>query len=786
MDGSKPNLSDLKKGFFPCPGCAASIPLGKYEGLSVVDCPSCSSPVFIPKRIKNFWLYEPLGGGGMGSVYKSVAEEELGEFAVKVLPRNKKTDSSLAEALEREGETGKILGKFPHIAEVVDFGEEEGEHFIASRFVQGIRLDIYISTASRLSERQAVDIILQIVDAEIHIVNCGFLYRDVKPENVIIVEETATAKLFDFGLCISLERAANPNPEEKLEGSPFYLPPERIVAAPEGEFSEVYSLGMLLFHMLAGTTYFSQADARKLVSKHVQSVRMPDVGSKLPNCSGEVTAVLDEMIQRDPGRRIASLDDLKLRLEEVLQHASGYPLAASDALGVDDSKWKRRVRSPKTYLYLFAAVLATAAVAAGLFAAWRYRGRLEKRRRERIVISSVASELGIPVDVKPPDATLREVAVMVEDKARKARKKKAESLPSFDETFYSAKICKDLGISVALDEKPAVTLERVEKLAAAAERALEEKELAKIVMEFDAEKATRDAAAKLGVEFPVTKPSMTPEEIGELASKKASERTVEKYPSKMLALANSKIVEKYKPHRVGEQVSVRKVTTGELISGEFKGVTSYSKVIIGGEEVLINDLTDVEQVRFSPGIASVKVAACFKQTKERFKKLRQEFYTSTRADIERQLFENNRYLRDSKGHWIAAEKAVAAAVLEARKKFEKAKRDKEAVAKTNARRLFDREGFFKRYGYRRVDGAWNSDLKTVKVLLAKRRAAFERKRGKELGAFMDEARKNAAEELYPLHGYIRWGGEWIPAKTILDREIRKELDDLDERMGPTP
>jgi hypothetical protein len=276
---------------------------------------------------------------------------------------------------------------------------------------------------------------------------------------------------------------------------------------------------------------------------------------------------------------------------------------------------------------------------------------------------------------------------------------------------------------------------------------------------------------------------MTPDEIMKLASKKAGERVVEKYPSKLLAKATANIVERYKPHRVGERVEVRRVTTGELISGEYKGTTSFSKVIIGDKEVFIGDLPDLEQIKFKPGMSSVKIAEGIKQAKAKFNQLRKKFFESERADIASQLFGNNGYVRNDQGRWIPAKKAVAEAVAKERGGFEERKAARVAAAKTNARRLFDREAFFKRYGYRRVDGKWRSDLRTLEVLLAKRRSDFDRKRRKMLERMLKEARKTAEEELYPKHGYIRWEGRWLPAKSILDGEVRKTLRAVAERDG---
>ena len=230
----RPKIKDLQDGKIFCQACSTEIHFQDYEPLEIANCTTCDAPVFIPMELKDYWLFKPLGGGGMGSVYQSVCESEGGEYAIKILPREQNTNPELISVLTSEGEIGKILGKAPNIAEVIDYGCADGEHYMVSRFVEGTRLDVFISTASHLSERQALDILLQVIDAEIHIITCGFLFRDIKPENIIVVEETAQVKLFDFGLCMSLEQAANPDPNDALEGSPFYLPPERIVAASEG------------------------------------------------------------------------------------------------------------------------------------------------------------------------------------------------------------------------------------------------------------------------------------------------------------------------------------------------------------------------------------------------------------------------------------------------------------------------------------------------------------------------------------------------------------------------
>ena len=413
MAESKSRIKDFKRGIVCCPSCHAELSLNAYDPLDVTSCSSCNTPVFVPMKIRHYWLYRPLGGGGMGCVYRALSEEESGEFAIKILPRKKKNDKDLIKTLMMEGEIGTILGKSPHIIEVVDYGCDNDEHYMVSRFVAGTRLDIFISSASRLSERQALDIMIQILDAEIHIKNCGYLFRDMKPENIMIIEKTAIVKLFDFGLCMSLEQAANPNPEDQLEGSPYYLPPERIVAAPEGEYSEIYSLGMLLFHMLTGTTYFSPADIRELVTKHVRSTKMVSVSTRMKHCSEEIVNLIDKMIQGDPNKRYHSLSEVADIIKNLSKDVAGYPLLSNSKR---PHKIEIKPRRSQGAGAIAVKLIVVIALIGGIAFAWYYYQQLEEDAKVKALTLKAAAELNIPADIRQPALSRNQIREIIAQK----------------------------------------------------------------------------------------------------------------------------------------------------------------------------------------------------------------------------------------------------------------------------------------------------------------------------------------------------------------------------------
>jgi serine/threonine-protein kinase len=315
-----PKIKDLENGNIKCPHCSSMLPLKAQTPLKIHACASCGAPVFYPYQLADYWLYEPLGGGGMGSVYKAMRSDSKKEFAVKILPKDQTNNPELINALLREGEAAMNFGDHSNLVAVEEYGDEQGEYFLVSEFVQGRRLDIFIETEGVLSEKETIEFAMQILKAEMHISNCGYLFRDLKPKN-IIVDQNNRVRLFDYGLCITHQAARQYN---DLEGSPYYIPPERVVGAPEGEYSEIYSLGLLMYYMLTGKTYytkplFSKKKVQLLVRKHVTFPRLASVEMRLKSRDPRTAKIIDKMIERKPSDRYPNFEILNRVLEKRYQ-----------------------------------------------------------------------------------------------------------------------------------------------------------------------------------------------------------------------------------------------------------------------------------------------------------------------------------------------------------------------------------------------------------------------------------------------------------------------------------
>lgn len=307
----------LNNSKFKCGNCHVETDLSLLTPLTLEKCASCGQSNFVPYLIKDYWLYKPLGGGGMGSVYEAVHRVRSGIFyAVKILPRASKDDPRLINALIREAEIGKQFGRHPHLVPVADYGLFGDEYFCAMEFSEGKRLDEIIESNEPISHKFILLWALQILSAEQRIYDCGYLYRDIKPQNIII-DPFGNVHLFDYGLCLKIEDAAK-SQGEMVDGSPIYMPPERIIGAPENASGEIYSLGMVLFHALSGKTYYSATDAYRLAQKHVTSIRFANVASRLPNkVSPKICEFLDKMLERAPSARYQSFKEAAVAIKKV-------------------------------------------------------------------------------------------------------------------------------------------------------------------------------------------------------------------------------------------------------------------------------------------------------------------------------------------------------------------------------------------------------------------------------------------------------------------------------------
>lgn len=209
------------------------------------------------------------------------------------------SDPGAREAFLKEaGRTAEI--HHPNIAQVYSVGEEHGIYFIAMELLEGQTIADRLASGP-LSEKQALATARQVVEALAAAHAQGFIHGDIKPSNIFLIADE-TVKLLNFGLA---KQVSAPAVKERLwVDSANYVSPERVASAPEDFRSDIYSLGVTLFHAMSGAPPNPGEDAPRL-----KSVK--------PAVSTELDDMLARMLARDPGGRYASYEELLAALKEV-------------------------------------------------------------------------------------------------------------------------------------------------------------------------------------------------------------------------------------------------------------------------------------------------------------------------------------------------------------------------------------------------------------------------------------------------------------------------------------
>ena len=214
-------------------------------------------PQFIAGR---FRIEREIGTGGMGTVYLATHLGLERPVAVKIIKREFAGDADVADRFLREARTMAKL-HHPHAAMIFDAGNlPDGRHFIVMEFIEGETLSQVLAREGRFSASRAVDIATQICDVLEEAHRLGIIHRDLKPSNILIGKRGVC--VLDFGVAKVLASSAESTATHastgsgQLIGTPRYMSPEQCLGQRVGARSDLYSLGVLLYEMLAGRPPF--------------------------------------------------------------------------------------------------------------------------------------------------------------------------------------------------------------------------------------------------------------------------------------------------------------------------------------------------------------------------------------------------------------------------------------------------------------------------------------------------------------------------------------------------
>ena len=277
-----------------------------------------------------------LGEGGMGVVYRARRLRIGDEVAVKVLHPKFVKDEATLERFRREARAAAML-HHPNVVTIYDYGEgstAEAPAFIVMELVGGISLRDVLEREQRLAPDRAVALMREICNGVGAAHRNHIIHRDLKPDNIIVLPagahgENETAKVLDFGIAKLRDLAGEMHLTQTgmVMGTPYYMSPEQCRAEPLDPRSDVYSLGALLYEMLAGDPPFVANTLTGVVAKHLTEPPPP-----LPYHLGvpaAVEAVIGRALAKDPNLRQPDATMLARDLQAAMTANLTQPLGRS-------------------------------------------------------------------------------------------------------------------------------------------------------------------------------------------------------------------------------------------------------------------------------------------------------------------------------------------------------------------------------------------------------------------------------------------------------------------------
>ena len=271
-------------------------------------------------------IVQRIGSGGMADVY--LAEDtHLGrEVALKVLHRRFAQDQEFVERFRREASSAAGL-QHPNVVGVFDRGEHEGTYYIAMEHLPGRTLKEIAASEAPLPQETVIDLGIQILTAAGFAHRHGVIHRDFKLHKVI-VDEAGHAKVTDFG--IARAGASEMTETGSIMGTAQYLSPEQAEGHAVTAASDLYSIGVMLYEMLAGRLPFEGDSAVSVALKHL-SEPPPPLSQFRPDVSPALEAVVMAALAKDPAHRWQSADEFAAALDATraqLEAGNGQDTAA--------------------------------------------------------------------------------------------------------------------------------------------------------------------------------------------------------------------------------------------------------------------------------------------------------------------------------------------------------------------------------------------------------------------------------------------------------------------------
>ena len=266
---------------------------------------------YIGKRLDGrYEVHELLGVGGMAYVYRAYDKIESRWVAIKILKEELSNNSDFLRRFRNESKAIAVLSH-PNIVKVYDVSFGDRIQYIVMEFIDGITLKQYIEQQGEIKWREALYFTVQILRALQHAHEKGIIHRDIKPQNIMLLED-GTIKVTDFGIA-RFSQAETQTMTDKAIGSVHYIAPEQARGGYINDKADIYSVGVMLYEMLTGQLPFVADNAVSVAIMQMQAEPTPPtrINPAIPKGLEEITM---HAMEKNPAQRFPSAADM---LEDV-------------------------------------------------------------------------------------------------------------------------------------------------------------------------------------------------------------------------------------------------------------------------------------------------------------------------------------------------------------------------------------------------------------------------------------------------------------------------------------
>lgn len=288
-----------------------------------------STPIS-PMLNNRYQLLHTLGTGGMAVVYRAYDRMLERPVAIKILRQDFTGDNSFRERFRQEARAAANLSH-PNIVTVHDFGFDDGRPFIVMEYVPGTDLKTMIKQRGRFATQETINLMSQACEGIGYAHRAGLVHCDVKPHNMLVTPD-GRLKVTDFGIARALATILPDEQSDVVWGSPQYFSPEQAAGQAPSPASDVYSLGIILYEMLAGQLPYTADEPEELARMH-REVRPVTPRRYNPQINSTLEQIIMKVLSKEPSQRYRSADQLGRVLRNIVQRPESYSTTVIAAQG---------------------------------------------------------------------------------------------------------------------------------------------------------------------------------------------------------------------------------------------------------------------------------------------------------------------------------------------------------------------------------------------------------------------------------------------------------------------